>query len=126
MSDKIYGRSPMQDIVELQAYFNGLPPEQRMRARAASVEERMSVAPDPMYRPFDVEVLIGAEFYELLQRFGAQSDLLGVIGSWGEGDLSSEEVLVYLRAYNGADREERADVGRRLAASRTIHPNSAV
>lgn len=42
---------------------------------------------------------IAAELYVACERLGARSDLLGVLGSWGD-TLPDEDVLALLRAYN--------------------------
>lgn len=44
---------------------------------------------------------IVAEIYRALVLLGAENDLLGTIGSWGES-LPDEDVLANLRAWNDA------------------------
>jgi hypothetical protein len=42
---------------------------------------------------------ITAELYRALEELGAKSDLLSIVGSWGDS-LSDEQVLSMLRAWN--------------------------
>lgn len=75
---------------------------------------------------------IGRQIYRILENFGAQSDVLGVIGSYGAG-LADDEVLFYLTQFadeQDAERERSAamteeerresliELGRRIAQER--------
>jgi hypothetical protein len=42
---------------------------------------------------------ISAELYRALEAIGSKSDLLSIVGSWGDS-LSDEQVLSMLRAWN--------------------------
>lgn len=46
-----------------------------------------------------MERAIHGELYRAAESLGAGSDLLGILGSWGD-TASTEEVLEMLRAYN--------------------------
>ena len=44
---------------------------------------------------------ITQELYKALERLGAKSDLLGIVGSWGDS-LPDQDVLQMIRAWNEA------------------------
>lgn len=46
-----------------------------------------------------VTLQITQEIYRAMESLGAQSDLLGIVGSWGDS-LPPERVLSMLRAWN--------------------------
>lgn len=48
---------------------------------------------------------IAAELYHSLALLGARSDLLSVVGSWGDS-LSDDQVLATIRAWNEATADE--------------------
>ncbi|MFI0849244.1 hypothetical protein [Mesorhizobium sp. IMUNJ 23232] len=49
----------------------------------------------------NIKAAIGLEFYEAARKLGAKSDLLSIIGSYGD-TLQDEEVLEALRDWNAA------------------------
>ena len=61
-----------------------------------------------------------SEIYRALVLLGAQSDLLGAVGSWGDS-LPEEEVLAHLRAWNDlAYSEIKARTEHYAASSRPL------
>jgi hypothetical protein len=59
------------------------------------------------------------EIYKAMEKLGAGSDLLGIVGSWGES-LPESQVLSMLRGWNAATgrTEYRETTSRRQADSR--------
>jgi hypothetical protein len=54
-----------------------------------------------------IKTSIAYEIYEALNRLGAGPELLAVIGSWGEGTLSDEDVAGLLKEYNRTGQTSR-------------------
>lgn len=50
---------------------------------------------------------IVGEIYKAFELLGAESDLLGTVGSWGDC-LPDEDVLANLRTWNEATSKQRA------------------
>ena len=67
------------------------------------------MAKTPKERQADCKATVASELYEALKKLGAKSDLLGLVGSYGD-TLEDEEVLDRLRKWNDlyarTEREE--------------------
>lgn len=48
---------------------------------------------------------IAAELYHAVALLGAKSDLLSIIGSWGDS-LNDDQIVAYLREWNAKTAEE--------------------
>ena len=53
-----------------------------------------------------LKTLIALELYEAIRKLGAKSDLLGIVGSYGD-TLPDDEVLHALRRWNAVHSDER-------------------
>lgn len=45
---------------------------------------------------------LATELYRAIERLGAPSDVLTIIGSWGDGGLSEADALAALKDWNDA------------------------
>jgi hypothetical protein len=70
------------------------------------------MAKTPNGSPANDKAAVAVELYEALQKLGAKSDLLGLVGSYGD-TLEDEEILDGLRKWNDlyahAERDEAAN-----------------
>jgi hypothetical protein len=61
-------------------------------------------APSARKRPTDdLQAQIAREFYIVLERLGAEPELLAVVGSWRD-TLDDADILAMLQEYNGTGR----------------------
>jgi hypothetical protein len=71
-----------------------------MGKRPGGTPGKRPPAPSARKRPAgDLQALIAREFYTVLERLGADPELLAVVGSWRD-TLDDAEILALLKEYN--------------------------
>ena len=67
-----------------------------------------------------LKTLIAVELYTAIQKLGGKSDLLGIVGSYGD-TMSDDDVLHALRQWNAAHPRVRTHKGDSVGSGFVIH-----